>query len=223
MRPSDSGTPTGVCTARPSMATLARCMRWPGVRMDACSPVATSRARFGCGSGSRPGRLASASWDGTVKLWEVGETGSRRYLQTLVGHTDKVHCVAWSPDGGTLASGSFDHTIWLWDGKAGSARAALLGHSAVVNDLAFTPDSRSLLSGSGDGTLRLWDVERGESLRVIQGYTASLLDLDWSPDGTQLVSGGSDTLVTLWDVASGTLLGVLRGHRWSVYGGALSP
>ncbi|MFL5590873.1 MAG: WD40 repeat domain-containing protein, partial [Ktedonobacteraceae bacterium] len=175
-------------------------------------------------------RLASASWDGTLKLWEVGETGSHRLRQTLVGHTKQVQTLAWhpvwgtgNPDGGTLASGSFDHTIRLWDGKAGTSRVVLQGHSAVVTGLAFTPDSRHLLSGSGDGTLRLWDVERGESLRVMQGYTASLLDLDWSPDGSRLASAGADTLVTLWDVAGARLPRVLRGHRWDVYGVAWSP
>ena len=125
--------------------------RWPGARMDACSPVATSRAPFGCGRSRPAGRatcveilaghsswvrglafapdgtsLASASWDGSVKLWEVGEGGRLRLRQTLVGHTEQVHCVAWSPDGATLASGSYDRTIRLWEAKR-DARGGALG------------------------------------------------------------------------------------------------
>src|SRR5204862_206373 len=79
--------------------------------------------------------LASASWDGSVKLWELGEAGSLRLRQTLVGHTQQVQPVAWSPDGSTLASGSHDHTIRLWEARQGSARVVLQGHRAAVNGL----------------------------------------------------------------------------------------
>src|SRR5205807_176757 len=169
---------------------------------------------------------ASASWDGSVKLWERGEAGRLGVRQTLGDHTEKVQCVAWSPDGGTLASGSFDHTIRLWNGKAGSAWAVLQGHSAAVHGLAFLPDSRHLLSGSDDGTLRLWDVERGQCVRVLEGYETVLFDLDWSPDATQLASAGSDGVVSLWEGTGrgeGTPRGRLGGHEWNVYGVAWRP
>src|SRR5207245_3878922 len=106
-----------------------------------------------------------------------------RWHQTLVGHSEGVQTLAWSPDGGTLASGGLDHTIRLWEGEQRSSRAVLQGHSAIVYGLAFTPDSRRLLSGSDDGTLRLWEAESGQCVRVMQGYTLPLYDLAWSPDG----------------------------------------
>src|SRR2546425_3903489 len=61
---------------------------------------------------------------------ELGEAGSLR--QTLVGHTQQVQPVAWSPDGGTLASGSFDHTIRLWDAKQRSEE-----HTSELQSLAY--------------------------------------------------------------------------------------
>src|SRR5579859_1397203 len=77
--------------------------------------------------------LASASWDQTVKLWEMTNGG---LLQTLSGHTDRAFRVAWSPDGRTVASCGFDETIWLWDVEQGRYRSALHGHSAGVYGLA---------------------------------------------------------------------------------------
>jgi WD40 repeat protein/transcriptional regulator with XRE-family HTH domain len=165
-------------------------------------------------------RLASSSWDRTVRLWDV-ESG--RCLHTLEGHTERVQCLAWSPDGRTMASAGFDHTIRLWDAEPGSSRAVLQGHTAPVYSIAFTPDSRLLLSGSEDRTLRVWDVESGYCVRIIQGYAGTQYDVAWSSDGQRLASAGPDRLVTLWEVAGETLPRVLRGHRWLVTGVAWSP
>jgi len=164
--------------------------------------------------------LASASWDGAVKLWEVS---SGHLQQTLSGHTDRVGRLAWSSDGRTLASGGRDQTIWLWDVVQRSYRAALYEHSGPIYGLAFTPDSRSLLSGSEDGTVRVWDMGSGQCIRVIQGYAAFLYVVDWSPDGAQLVSGSMDTLVTIWDANGGVPPRSLQGHTGHVCGVAWSP
>src|SRR6266700_5643466 len=216
MRPSGSGTQSWAPSSR-RCRIPGRSSRWPGAWMGAGSPVVTSRARFGCGRGSRP---ASASWHGTIKLWEL-ESG--RCLQTLEEHTERVQALAWSPDGGTLASGGWDTTIRLWDGQECTSRGVLQGHSGIVYGLAFTPDSRHLLSGSDDGTLRLWDVERAQCVRVLKGYAAFLYDLAWSPDGTRLASAGSETVVSIWEVVSARRYKVLEGHRLTVYGLAWSP
>jgi len=165
-------------------------------------------------------KFASASWDRTVRLWDV-ESG--HCLHTLEGHTERVQTVAWSPDGRTVASAGFDTTIWLWDVERGSSRVVLRGHSAPVYSLAFTPDSHRLLSGSEDGTLRVWDVANGHCVRLVQGHAVRLYDVAWSPDGTQLASAGSDRLVTVWNVIDGTSPWVLRGHRLTVEGVGWSP
>src|SRR5439155_14424777 len=123
---------------------------------------------------------ASTRWDRSVKQGELGGGGGLRLRQTLVGHTEQVNCVAWSPEGATLASGSNDRTIRLWEAQEGRTRLVFSGHSGVVEGLAFTPDGGSLLSGSEDGTMLLWEVERGLCVRVIQGYAPTLYDLDWS-------------------------------------------
>ena len=84
---------------------------------------------------------------------------------TLKGHTDtrgSAQSVAYSPDGKTLASGSFDQTIKLWDAATGKERATLKGHTVGVLSVAYSPDGKTLASGSRDLTIKLWDMATGK-------------------------------------------------------------
>src|SRR5437588_2103133 len=79
-------------------------------------------------------------------------------LVVQTGHSNDVRAVAFSPDGKTLASGSFDMTIKLWDVTSGTQLRTLTGHSGTVDSVAFSPDGKTLASGSNDNTIKLWDV-----------------------------------------------------------------
>jgi WD40 repeat protein len=72
--------------------------------------------------------------------------------------------VAYSPDGKTLASGSEEDTIKLWDVGTGKERATLKGHRNEVTSVAYSPDGKTLASGSRDYTIKLWDVGTGEQV-----------------------------------------------------------
>jgi WD40 repeat protein len=93
-------------------------------------------------------RLASASQDGTVRLWAVA---SGKQAAALKGHGTCVYCVAYSPDGNTIASGDMDNAVRLWDAASGQLRGALKGMGDQVNSLAFSPDSKMLAGGVWHG------------------------------------------------------------------------
>jgi dipeptidyl aminopeptidase/acylaminoacyl peptidase len=100
-------------------------------------------------------RLASASHDQTVKVWDAA-TGAA--LLKLEGHTSAVTSVAFSPDGKRLASASRDQTVKVWNAATGEESLTLKGHTDEVLSVAFSPDGKRLASASYDKTVKVWDA-----------------------------------------------------------------
>ncbi|MFN7502735.1 MAG: helix-hairpin-helix domain-containing protein, partial [Dolichospermum sp.] len=98
-------------------------------------------------------------------------------LQTLSGHSDWVWSLAYSPDGQTLASGSRDKTIKLWDVNTGNLLQTLEDHSNQVWSVAYSPDGQTLASGSGDKTIKLWNVKTGKLLQTLKGHSKGVSSL----------------------------------------------
>jgi eukaryotic-like serine/threonine-protein kinase len=155
-------------------------------------------------------RIASASQDGTVQVWDAA-TGST--LFTYWGHSTikyihngqllasgDVLTVAWSPDGKHIASGSSDTTVQVWDASTGEALFIYRGHSAGVDCVVWSPDGRRIASASTDTTVQVWDATTGNHAYTYQGHSAAVYMAAWSPDGLRIASGSSDTTVQVWQL-----------------------
>jgi WD40 repeat protein len=170
--------------------------------------------------------LASASSDGTVKVWAA------THVPEAVSIKDAgvIRRAAFSPDGKRLASSAAGSIIKVWDTNTGHVALSLKGHSGYVGSVAFSPDGKYLASGAGDATVRVWDATTGRTTHVLRGHTLAVQNVLFSPDG-QLVASVSGEYrenpvpgeVRVWSVASGKQVLTLEGPARSPWHMAFSP
>jgi WD40 repeat protein/energy-coupling factor transporter ATP-binding protein EcfA2 len=141
-----------------------------------------------------------------------------REYNRLLGHNDRVYSVSFSSDGKTLASGSGDNTIKLWNVETGKEIRTLTGHNGGVSSVSFSSDGKTLASGSGDNnTIKLWNVETGKEIRTLTGHNGGVSSVSFSSDGKTLASGSDDKTIKLWNVETGKEIRTLTGHNDRVY------
>ncbi|WP_404790220.1 NB-ARC domain-containing protein [Altericista sp. CCNU0014] len=144
-------------------------------------------------------------------------------FQTLRGHQNRILAIAFSPDGHTLASGSLDRTIKLWNPETYQCRLTLQGHQSWIWDVAFHPNSKTLASASYDRTVKLWDLKTGHCTHTLEGHLGSALSVAFSPDGQWLASGGYEQMLKLWHPESGECVHTWYAHPNRVWAVAFSP
>ena len=165
--------------------------------------------------------LASGSWDGTVKLWDIA-SGALRWSGW---HTSHINSVAFAPDSSMLASTGNDATIRIW-AVADGAQLQTLPHPSPVLVVSWSPDGQLVASGDVEGCIRLWELQQSgpaSCVQTITGHANWVGGLAFAPDGRTLASASWDGTVKLWEVPSGHLRETLRGHTDWVNRVAWSP
>ena len=157
--------------------------------------------------------LATAGWDGYVRLWN---SHTLRQIRAFpVGRGAGLTAVAFSPGGKTLAIGGADGTCWLWNlAKHRAIRTFRASRIGPVNAVAFSPDGATLATAGADGTARLWNPATGRQLRVFRvSRISSVNGVAFSPDGRALAAAGGDGTARVWDLATGRQLRSFRASR----------
>ena len=139
---------------------------------------------------------------------------------SLTAHAGPVSCVAFSPNGKLLATGSgvgdqrlSSGEVKVWDGATGKELLCLKGHTWPVTGLAFSPDSKWIASASKDRLVKVWNAATGEEARSLHGHLDAVTSVAYSPDGKRIFSGGEDGTIKVWDSARGQELLSLQGDR----------
>jgi WD40 repeat protein len=178
-------------------------------------------------------RVATASDDGTARLWDVSKAQRRRargtaillsatvVLPVLKG-VGSVFSARFNRDGTRVVTASADNTVQVWDAVSGRNVMSLRGHHDIVRSAAFSPDGNRIVTGSDDGTGAVWDASSGFSLSVLRGHSGAVRSVAFSPDGYRIVTGSYDHTARVWDAESGDSLVVLGGHSGPVYSAEFS-
>jgi WD40 repeat protein len=145
-------------------------------------------------------RLASASADGTVKVWDA----------TTIPEARAIPDGILSPDGKHLAL-AVGNEVKVWDTQTGRETPTLTGHTGRVQSVAFDPDGRRLVSAAADRTVKVWDTQTGRQTLTLTGHTGPVQSVKFSPDGRRLVGAATDRTVKVWDAQTGHELRTFKG------------
>jgi len=136
---------------------------------------------------------------GVAYQWKVADGALVRKFE---GHRDTLYAIALSPDGRTLATGSYDQKIKLWSTADGAEQKVLAGHTGGVFGLSFRGDGKVLASASADRTVKLWEVASGKRLDTFSQPLKEQTAVAFSPDGKSVAAGGVDNRIRVWTVSA---------------------
>ncbi|XP_041420461.1 peroxisomal targeting signal 2 receptor-like isoform X2 [Xenopus laevis] len=163
--------------------------------------------------------VVTSSGDGSLQLWDI--TKPQGPLQVFKEHTQEVYSVDWSQTRGEqlIVSGSWDHTIKLWDPSCGKSLSTFTGHENIIYSTIWSPHLPGCFaSASGDHCLRIWDMKTPVSKLVIPAHQAEILSCDWCKyDQNLLVTGAVDCSLKGWDLRTVRQpVFELQGHNYAI-------
>ena len=174
-----------------------------------------------------PDIFLSASRDNTILVWKhSAETNTWNPLRSLVGHSHFISDIVISSDGQFALSGSWDHTLRLWDINTGATTRRFIGHSGDVLSVAFSADNRQIVSASRDKTIKLWNTLAECKYTITDdGHTEWVSAVRFSPSTTNpvIVSAGWDKKVKVWNLHNCKLRTDHIGHGGYVNTVTVSP
>jgi WD40 repeat protein len=135
----------------------------------------------------------------SIQIWDA-KTG--KLVATLKGHTGQVRCLAWTKDGKTLISGSYDYSIRTWNTTKWEQIAILNEHTDIIFAIAISPNDRILASTSQDKTARLWNLDNNQPISSPLQHAEQVNCVSFSAGGKLLATGCDDKNAYLWDVAA---------------------
>jgi WD40 repeat protein len=143
--------------------------------------------------------LASGSRENNAngRLWEVS---SGRVLRTFSEIENTVLSIAYSPDGGRVAMGTFDGDILVYDARSGNRIARFRAHNGTVASLAFSTDGAILASGGNDQKVHLWSLPDGELLTSLPGHLDRVWHVIFAPQGNLLYTVARYDALRVWGV-----------------------
>jgi glucose repression regulatory protein TUP1 len=167
-------------------------------------------------------------------VWDIA---SRSIRNTFAGHEQDIYSLDFARDGRTIASGSGDRTVRLWDIEAGQ-NVLTLSIEDGVTTVAISPDTKYVAAGSLDKSVRVWDATTGylvERLEGPDGHKDSVYSVAFAPNGKDLVSGSLDKTIKMWELVAprgghpnnapkgGRCIKTFEGHKDFVLSVALTP
>ncbi|KAJ3034787.1 U4/U6 small nuclear ribonucleoprotein Prp4 [Rhizophlyctis rosea] len=161
--------------------------------------------------------IATASFSGTMKLWNVP---ALEKLHAYRGHNARVSGIDFhpqstinqSPSALNLASGALDGVVHLWSFEKETPIASLQGHDMRVARVAFHPSGRYIGTASFDKTWRLWDAQTQQELLMQEGHSREVFAIGFQDDGSLVATGGFDSGGRVWDLRTGRSIWTLEGH-----------
>ncbi|PKR79597.1 hypothetical protein CW751_14360 [Brumimicrobium salinarum] len=153
--------------------------------------------------------ISSASWDGTLRTWDIKEGTWTSYIEINNG---APYLVRYSPNDLYLLSGDLYKNIDFWEADTQENFRTLIGHTETISGIEFSKDGQYLVSSSWDGKIKLWHTLTGMQVAKFNDKGAPVYSVNFSPDQKSIIAGHGDRNIKFWNLETGKLEKQLSGH-----------